>query len=562
MSNRRKASSGGRDAGVSSPAQQDEADIVAEVGAEHDDSGELLADEAQVRTIGAIDAESVRENRRLGEIVDKKRGGVKGVPFNAGDLLTKYEWLIKYWPPNTLDISVKRLTGTAVQHLITSRPRSAAELYEAIKALHGQSSEAEYEIKFFDTNGKEFRGVGRVTMPDTRGAAPQQGQQPMQPFYAPPSLGYPPQPTPGYAPPPPHNFPTQAQPQGQVGAPAGLDMATMMASMKQMWDLFQSMQQQAQPPAAPPQAFAPPTMQQPAFMPPPPPPGADMAQMTEWMRQAFDMFRAVQPSPQPAYGYPPPPPQQQQPQTPPTPQGPNVAPPPGYMWGWIQGHGFALVPAPGAPSRGGGPFRPRPDYMPAQGNQEGDPPIRHQGPPPAQQRAPTMVEQFRESIGVVRTVSEMMNEMEGILPGRNDQQDSPAAMEVDDDSPIKIIDTGAGKIVVNKADGGMRIWESGFANLPDILKWGGEQIQKINKTNMERQQQQQQQQQQRQLPPGFVEVHPGYKPPPGYDVVPIDVPPEQQQQTLPPPPAHVPPPIQSPATSRQAWGSPEIPDQT
>jgi hypothetical protein len=141
-----------------------------------DDPGELVVDEDKIRALGAIDAESVRENRRLKDIVNKKRSGMKGVLFNAGDVLIKYETLIKLWPINTIDISVKRLTGSPVQHMILSRPRSGAELYGAIRAVHGQYEEAEYELKFFDNNSKEFRGNGQITMPDTRAAASPQPQ--------------------------------------------------------------------------------------------------------------------------------------------------------------------------------------------------------------------------------------------------------------------------------------------------------------------------------------------------------------------------------------------------
>ncbi len=147
---RAPASSGG-----SPTAQQDEADIVAEVGAEHDEeSGELVADEAKIREVGAIDASTVIENERLQAIVNRKKAGEKKVIFNADDLLTEYETLIKVWPVNTFDISVKRLTGSALEHVITSRPRTGAELYNTLMAMHGQFEEAKYAIKFFDTAGK------------------------------------------------------------------------------------------------------------------------------------------------------------------------------------------------------------------------------------------------------------------------------------------------------------------------------------------------------------------------------------------------------------------------
>ena len=174
---------------VSTPAQQDGADVVAEVGAEQDEaSGELVADEAKIREIGAVSSEAVIENRRIEEIVNKKRGGVAGIQFNVDDPLLQYETVIKVWPPNTIDISVKRLTGLPLSNVITSRPRSGTELLEAIRALHGEHDEATYALRFYDTHGKQIRGNGQITMPDTRPPKPPQGQ-PMQPYPYPP--GYP-----------------------------------------------------------------------------------------------------------------------------------------------------------------------------------------------------------------------------------------------------------------------------------------------------------------------------------------------------------------------------------
>lgn len=261
-----------RDPDTGSPAQQDEADVFEEVGAERDESGELLADEARIRALGAVDAESVIENRRLAAIVGKKRSGKKEVPFNAGDILTKYETLIKFWPANTIDIGVKRLTGAPVQHLITSRPRSAPELFEALKLVHGQYEEAKYEIKFFDNNSKEFRGNGQITMPDTRPPSPQQGQ-PMHPYYpygpapAPPGyppLGYPPQPPLGYAPQQPTAQGSPQQPPVvHVQAPASPDLGALIDGVRQVLAMVQSAPQ----PAA--QQWP---QQQPVYAPPPQPP--------------------------------------------------------------------------------------------------------------------------------------------------------------------------------------------------------------------------------------------------------------------------------------------------
>jgi len=513
------------------PAQEDEADILEEVGGERDEGGELMVDEASVVAVGAVDADSVRTNRRMDAVVKKKRGGEKHVTFNTDDLLTMYESLIKVWAPNTLDISVRRMTGSAVTRVITSRPRSGVELYEAIRAMHGLCEESEYEVKFLDTNRKMYRGTGRITMPDTRVTSPQ-GQSPMYPPNGAP-LGYP----------PPQTYPPQQVPQAApVGAPPGSDP---MAMMHQMFQLFQQMQASVQPQSP----FQAPQM--PATAPVSSPQVGPMDPMA-MMNQMFQMFQQMQ-GQQPVHAAP-------QPVAAPA---PAPSPPGGIDQLAMLERCFELFqkmqPPPAPVSRG--PFQrdPRAPYYP-QGERAGGPertgaPQQHQPP----QRPPSMVEQFRESIGIVRTARSMLDEMEGLMPGSSQEAPTVSGLGDDDeDSPIKIIDTGAGKIVVNKHDGGMRLWESGFANLPDILKWGGEQIQKINKTNSERQLQQQQPRQ--QLPPGYVEVHPGYRPPPGYVAVAVDQEQPQQEERLPPPPTNLPPPIHS-SPSREAWGEPVITDQ-
>ncbi len=132
-------------------------------------------DEEKALALGAIDTESVRENRRLADIVNKKRAGVKNVPFSESDLLIKYDQIVKYWPANTLDIFVKRLTGTLAQYVITNRPQSATELFNTLKTTHGDREEAEYEIKIVDANTREFRGVGRIVIPDARSTPASRG---------------------------------------------------------------------------------------------------------------------------------------------------------------------------------------------------------------------------------------------------------------------------------------------------------------------------------------------------------------------------------------------------
>lgn len=92
----------------------------------------------------------------------------------TNDVLTTYDWIVKFWPANTINIFVKRLTGSVVplshtHTIIESHPRSSTELFDALKSIHGAREEAEYELKFCDVVTGVLRGLGRVAMPDTRG---------------------------------------------------------------------------------------------------------------------------------------------------------------------------------------------------------------------------------------------------------------------------------------------------------------------------------------------------------------------------------------------------------
>jgi hypothetical protein len=570
----RKRGSHERDLEANTPAQQDEADVVAEVEAERDeDLEELVTSEDQIRKVGAVDAESVRENRRLNNIVNKKRANVKNVPFNAGDLLTKYETLIKFWPANTIDISVKRLTGSPVQQLITSRPRSGAELFDALKAVHGQHEEAKYEINFFDNNSKEFRGKGQITMPDMR--APSQQGQPMQypppyaaPAYPPPGYpggGYPVHPPPpGYPPAAPAAPASQPpQPPIVVQPSAGPDMSAMLASFQQMFGMFQEMQRQMaaqqpnpQPPQQPPQPF---------FV--PPPQGADVNTMMASFQQMFDMFRSMQPAAaaSSAVAQPSQPAQPMMPSMMAAAMGvPPVTPPPGTMW--VPGFGFVpldrLLQAVGmgsaasasnpGPGSGPGPYRSqyRPYYP--HGEQSGQPhPYYPSREPSPQQAQRGHADHLREALSVVRSAVDAVQDIQEILPSMRTEQFEPSAGD-EDDSPVRVVDTGPAKIVFNKEDGTLRGWETGLANMDKLMKWVGEQRDAIQQARGNQQRQQPQ-----QLPPGYVEVTPGYQPPPGYVAVPVD-----QQQPLPLPPEHMPPPIQSPPPAgRRPWEISSIPTE-
>lgn len=546
-SRRRRERDPGSDGVVTVPAQEDEADVLEEVGAEHDESGDLVVDEEKIREVGAVDAASVIENRRIRSTVTRKRSGEKRVRFNSTDLLTSYDTAIITWPPNTLDISVRRLTGSPVTHMIMNRPRSGAELYEAIKALHGQYEEAEYEVVVKDRTTKQFRVNARITMPDTR-QAPQQGQ-PMA--YIPP--GYPPQPPAQPYPYPPQGYPPQApyqqQPAPVAQQPASQPAPTQfapapavdpMAMMDQLIRLIPQIQQLVQPPQPQqPQAVQPPPM-------PPPPPQSDPVAMMAWIQQMVQTIQQIQATAQhPAtQGAPIPqqqPPQPQQPQM----MGPSRPAPDGMIWTWEPGFGFVLTPTAIAsrqePARGPMQRGQRPPYYP-QGDQGGGAP-RYEPPPQQQPQAPKPIaEQWRESMSTLRTARHMVDELNALTGGGGG---AAVQEEVEDnDSPIVIQDTGHGKLAFSREDGSFKWIETGAMALPGIAKWISEQADKISNARAERQQAQQPPR--RQLPPGYVEVDANYQPPPGYTAVPVD------QEQLPPPPEHVPPPISAPP-GRRAW---------
>jgi len=519
--------------------QQDQSEILEEVGAELDEeTGELLVDAERVREIGAVDVGAVIENRRQKEFIDKKRGGEK-VTFNTDDPLQRYEMLIATWPPNTIDIYVRRLTGAAAQHVITSRPRSGTELYEAIKQqIHREHPEADYELKFNDSNHKVWRGTGRITMPDTRptgGASMNQTYYPQQPPQAPPVVTAPvtppvapqqpqdmngmmntvqgmfelfqrmqpkPEPAAPAAPPPPPII--QMPPQ-----PAANDPAGQLVWIQQMFEMFQKMQ----PPGAPPVAAPVPAPAPVVVQPPPPPPQDSMASTMTMMQQMFELFQKMQP-------------QQPQPQRRPAYYPQEDRDP--------RGERYREAYEPRREPRGYDPRDPR-----------GYP--QHQPPPPPR----TPADELRDAMSVMRTTMQSLQEFQAMLPQQQQRQEPVAqGVDDDDDSPIQMVEAGPAKLVFDRSSGDLRTIESLGANLPTAFKWVGEQLQELSKS-----QQRAQGQTRQQLPPGFVEVTPGYEPPPGYVAVSIE-----QEERLPPPPERMPPPVrqQAPQAPQQAWGAPPV----
>lgn len=539
MTTKKREDREGRNA-LNVPAQEDEADIVAEVGAEQDEeTGELEADIEKVRELGALDPASVRQNRHINRVADKKRKGEK-VSFGIDDPIVLYEALNRVWTNDKVDVHVQNLV-TRELHIIRSHPRSGADLYELLRGIHGPREAQEYKIEFRSASRKEYLGLARLTMPDARPSGPQ-GQPPPQ-----------------YAPQAAPQAPTFSQP------PHGTDPMQMV---QQVLDVAERLRVQMTPAAAQPTPTAPAfVMPQPgndpmqtvqqvldiaerlraqmtpsqAPLPPPPPASSDPTALLNWALQAVQRLQpapqVVQPQPQAAgpVGMPPFP-------APPGTTWMYAPGPNGSLGGWIA-QPLAQALGAGGPPQQRSPFQ-RPPYYP-QGDPRGVPPYAQQRQP---ERSP--IQAFRESVSTMRDMRNIAQEFTDVFGGGG----SPEPVEVaedDDDSPIKIIETGHGKLAVNRSDGALRWAETGLMLLPDVLKWVGEQHDKIQTA----QRQKQQPPPRRVLAPGYVEVDQNYKPPPGYVAVPVE-------QDLPEPPSNVPPAIddrEQEEEPRQAWGAPVIP---
>jgi hypothetical protein len=565
--------------------------------------------------------------------VDKVDAVKETLAVDDSNVLIKYEELNKVQQVHS--ILVKRITGSPTEWVVSTQPRTAAELYEVIKSLHGRNGETTYELIFRDLFPQtKTRGGGHLHMPNTMGEVPMtmQGQPPM------PYLSQP-QPTQPWQ--QPWQPPAQtATPTVQV-VPPTIDPVAMMQQMFQMFQQIQaSMQQRQTPtvtaqPSATPGAPVAPGMQPPAQTTTPVvqvvPPTVDPVAM---MQQMFQMFQQMQTSmqqpPQPSAPVPQPPSvdpmtmmqqmfqmfqQMQQSQSPTTPTSPSpqgsdpgalltwmqqlfqkmqtppaqpAAPPSPQMAGmppvqappgmfFVPGFGFvpleklfqALSGAPSAPSSGGpysrpyGAQRPPPgEYQRTPYNPHGDPqypaygaqrqPYGQPGEPPLQK---TIVDGFREAASVIDMAV-------GIAERFRPQQQQQPAPEPDrgneDENPMRIVDVGDFKLVVDKKDGTARKWETGVANLGPVMKFVAEQREAFQKTKYEQEARQQRQ----PLPQGYVEMTPGYQPPPGYVAVPVDRLPASYDQGLPQPPDQMPPPIgqQEQPQQRRTWGMPAVPE--
>lgn len=535
-----KEEGGGRNP-INVPSQEDEEDILNEVGAERDEeTGGLVADEDKVREIGALDPESVRMNRHVRRVADAKRKREK-VAFGIEDPIAHYDGLLRVWSNEKIEIRAQNLV-TREQHTIKSQPRSGFDLYDTLKAIHGQRDAHEYKIEFVGAQRKEWMGSSRIVMPDAR--VP--GQQPPQ--YYPPSQGYP---------------PPQASPQPQaptfVMPPPGTDPMQMVQQMFEMFRRFQTEMMPPTPPAHSPQPNITPTL-------PPMPQTSDPAAMMNWMQQSFEIFQRMQSAaakgltPQPQIA------PQAQPQSGPTGM-PQFPPPPGTAWmyyippgastgGWVA----QPIGTGGAEPQRQSPFQ-RPQYYP-----QGDPNDPRRGySPPYQQRPPERVrspaQMFRESISSARELYNTAQELNDMFSGGGGRSGSEHEISEDNDSSVEIIDVdGKFKYAKNRETGAISWAETGIMVVPPVLKWLGEQNEKIQTARQERQRPQPQQRRQQALPPGFVEVDENYRPPKGFVAVPVDQIPPQQEHDLPEPPANVPPAIdEEQEAPHPAWGAPEIP---
>jgi hypothetical protein len=169
-------------------------------------------------------------------------------------------------------------------------------------------------------------------------------------------------------------------------------------------------------------------------------------------------------------------------------------------------------------------------------------------PPPQRERS--AIDQFKDSLEVVRAAKSVVAEFSEMMP--SERGETPVADEQDDDSPVRIVKTAVGDLLYGKQDNELRKWDSLLANSDKILKWVGEQREAFQRSQAERQRQQQQAQR-RVLPPGYVEVTEDYQAPPGFTAVPVTEVPEHR---FPPPPTDLPAPVQAaPAESpRRTWG--------
>jgi hypothetical protein len=535
-----------------------EEDIMTELDGEpldpDDPESPIMIDEDKAREMGALDAESVRINRQSKEVVERKIANEKSVPFAEINPLLKYEQVIKTYGLEGISIIVTRLDRQTTETIHT-KPKTAQELYTILMALHGRREQTTYDLIFYDSTNQMRRGKSRITLQSTIEETPPQ-VQPMNPHY--PFNGYPPQP--GYA-----QQPLPVPPPPQQPTPPGLDVAGIMAMQKQMMDMVLAMQrgQPIPPPSVQPLPMQPISVPQAS----PPQGGLDVAGIMAMQKQMMDMILAMQGQHHQPVQQPPPP---VQPPLVQQSQSPDIMTMMMAMQKQTLEMVLAMQRAASPPARESTPYRdPAPYRGPAYGPRpsprytEEDPDVPAYGPrsayggPPAYGAPPpkpkTAHEEMRDAVSLLNMVTKMSDELRG--PQQQQQPEYAGVSDDEDDNPVRVVETGKAKIVFDKKTGSARAFETLWANLPELTKFAGEQFNNLQKNAVAAQQQKQQQRQ--QLPPGYVELTPGYQPPPGMVAVPVDhVPGVSGGEQFPEPPANLPPPISSDEMPKPAWKNP------
>ena len=447
----------------------------------------------------------------------------------AIDVFAQYEDVVRNCGP--VSVYVERKGAQPGVWLLDHYPQNGPELYAALRHLHGQSLSSEYELKF--RSGGDQRGSGHVTLPHMPATLPQQVPPPQQYVQPPPQQLQYAAPAQQYAPPqpPPPAPPQQTSPADQYAA--------FYAMQRQQLELLQEMQRTAAagqqippPPPLPPPAQ--PVMQPPPVAPPPSGTPADQyAAFYAMQRQQLELLQEMQRTAaagqqQPHAQTQPVAQPQQQPQRP---QGP-----PGTVWvadlqQFVRldvlyqamtgerpsgGSGYRAPPGPSSPYYRGDAPPPDP-AQPTYGRSAYAPPVQQP------QREKTPMEVMREAITLTQTLVSMADQV------RPPQQAvaAPEPEEPDDDSPVRVVDLGGAKGVFNVSDGSTRFMESIIANVPGVFKAAGEAWESARKARAE--EEARRQQQKPQLPPGFVEVGPGYVPPEGFVAIPVGHVPQQAQ---------------------------------
>jgi len=508
------------------PFADDEEDVIQQARATEDENGDLVTSTENIRRVGAADAESVLENRRRRDAVKRKKSGERHVSFNSDDIMTSYDGLVKAYGASALTIRMKRLTGDQVSYVIKNRPRNADDMYETLMRYHGPSAEAEYKIQFVTPDG-QFKGTGRIVLPDTRPAHLR--DQPM---------GYPPQQ-------PPYGVPPQPVPQPAAAPPPAKDQ---FAELNAWRDYFIGL------------GFQPPGQQQ-APVPQPPPPGTDMAKMRE-MAQWFESMGWRPPGQQPQQPAPAPVPQQQfvpqQPAAAAVPQPPAVTPPPGHELVFRTDTGWTIQPIQRR-DLGGGYERQQPPYRP------------QQRPPPQEPQQPqrSQMDAWRDGLTQMRQMRSFASEVQSVFGGGGSvpEPDEPETTSQEDDSGLRTKKIGD-MDVIHDEDGKIQWAPTLMVGAPKALKWLGDMLDKVEEKNRRETEQAPTQPPKQQPYVGQqVNVRSGDQPPEGYRFVYEDQqpPPQPQavvtpapapQQGLPPPPQAVPPTIQeteAPPPGQRAW---------